>query len=90
MGDPPPEVLLVVATGNTVRVWDIATAEERASIAHKKDVLSVRVADSKQYLTGYADGLARLWDAEGHEGIDRTREPSFSDSLRVPRWGSSG
>jgi WD40 repeat protein len=58
-----------VATGKTVKVFNLADGKELASLPHPADVLSLNFsADKQRLLTGSADKLTRVWDlATGKE-----------------------
>lgn len=57
--------LTLTSRGNTVKVWDVATGEERLTLPEQTGVVSVAFShDGKRIVTGGRDKMARVWDAQ--------------------------
>jgi WD40 repeat protein len=64
---PDSRLVATPSTDMTVRIWDVATGQERLVLrGHDGAVNSVAfAADGRRLLTASEDGTAKLWDAAG-------------------------
>ena len=59
----PDDTWLASADGNTVRIWDVATGQQRAALAgHTGEVAAVAIAPDGTWLASADGNTVRIWD----------------------------
>ena len=66
----PDGKALATATGQTVKIWDVASGRElKTLIGHKSQVFSISYSPTGQYLVAGSMGLVKVWDAASSQPI---------------------
>ena len=72
---PDGKTLASGSEDRTVRLWDVATGQERVQQAHLGIVRSVAFSpDGKTFASGSDDGTAKIWDVATAEGSDTLQQ----------------
>jgi WD40 repeat protein len=85
----PDGKILVADDGKSVRLWDIATRQERACLSGSLSFESIAftfAGDGKTLATGSDDGTIRIWDLATLQPISTLNKPTAAkmDGSRTP------
>src|SRR5579884_915445 len=80
---------LVVAGGDQITIWDVASAQLLAQLPQPSWVTSMAFAPDNHFLaTGHDDGLVRIWDPGSHELV-RTHA-GHDGAISALAWHADG